>query len=188
MGYLNKTSCYLMGPIEFDSDLGCKWRSDIIQFLEPLGVKTFNPLNRPDWIKSIVPYTPPNLLLNDVLKIVENNDENSIECIKAQKLVRDACCRFVNTCDFVICYLPNTKTYGTIEELARVDQLGKPIIAICPDNIPSLWIFDILNNQHVFDDFESAKTFLTNLDLGNIESLDALRWIFIEDDYVGKSI
>lgn len=187
MGFLNNTSCYLVGPIEFDSKLGCDWRNGITPRLKNMGVKIYNPLDRPNWLKVISPYTPPNAHRHEVLDMIENCSTRD-EWMAPQTLVRDTCLRYVSTCDFVICNLPETKTYGSIEEIVKANDMGKPIIAICRDRMPSLWMLDVLKDQFVFDDFDDALKFLEGVDAGT-EILNALRWIFIEDNYGdGKSL
>jgi len=204
MGYLQHTSCYLVGPVEHDEGFGRDWREVMSEFLATLSVKVYNPLDRPYWIKPIEDFIPPSASRQEVLDIIysepngglDNEEEikelvdHSItvnKYIKAQELVRSICLRFVATCDFIICYLPSTKTYGSTEELAKARDSGKPVIAICPEGIPSLWVYDYFKDQQVFEDLRGAMDFMTAVDTGKVH-LDALEWIFLGDEYGLKSI
>jgi hypothetical protein len=143
-----------------------------------MNVKVYNPLNRPVWMSSISNLIPPHVSRKEVLERTENGDT---QIAYAQRMVRSICLRYVHTCDFIVCYLNDTKTYGTTEELVIASHAGKPIILIC-DCMPSLWLFDVLRDAHQFDRLDGAMEFLKSIDDGRIK-LDALRWIFLGDDY-----
>lgn len=181
MGKLAHTSCYLVGPIEHDSRFGRDWRDVVSNPLKSLGVKIFNPLDRPAWMSHIEPHVPPTIGRQDILDRIKNGED---EFAEAQRLVRAICLRYISSCDFIFCYLSNTKTFGTTEELVIASNYQKPIIAVCPDGVPSLWIWDLFDNAgaKVFNDIEESLTYLYDIDSGSIE-LDALRWIFLGDVY-----
>ena len=185
MNYLEGSSCYLVGPIEHDDDAGCKWRKLISYHLNNLKVKIYNPLDRPEWLQKIMPYTQPN---ETRMQILENIDIGEDEHWRlSQTMIRKVCLRYVNTCDFVICYLNNTKTYGTTEELARANGLGKPILCVLDGAMPSLWLWDILKDHIIFESFDELAQFLSNVADGK-EYVSALNWIFLGDGYERKSI
>lgn len=187
--YLNNTSCYLVGPIEHDTGFGRDWREVAVETLNKLNIKIFNPLDRPKWMKHIDEYVPPKMGREEVLLKVKHSigkgrEErfkiDNLKASSAQTFVRDMCLRYIHSCDFVLCYLPNAKTFGTTEELVIASNAKKPIIMICPDNIPSLWIYDLVKYDYVFDDLQDALGFINNCDQGNIE-LDPLKWIFLKE-------
>lgn len=184
MNHLAGTSCYLVGPVEHDKKFGRDWREVVSQRLSSLGIKVYNPLGRSKWWNPIKNLIPPYLSRQDILSMIEKGNKD-VEV--AQILVRKICMRMVATCDFIVCYLPSTKTYGSVEELSVASNLNKPIIAICPDEMPSLWMWDILKSDKVVNDIESAIGYLKNIDDG-IEHLDAIKWIFVGDEYDNKSI
>lgn len=175
--YLNGSSCYLVGPIEHDKNFGKDWREVVSLPLSNMGVKILNPLDRPKWMLHIEEYVPPSKSRNTILNDIKSKCEKTE---KSQSFIRDICLRYVNTCDFVFCYLSDSKTYGTIEELSVASDAKKPIIIICPNEIPSLWIYDMIKNDYIFENLNESLNFLHCIDKG-FEELDALKWIFLQN-------
>lgn len=186
MGFLSGTSCYLVGPIENDPGFGKDWRAVVQSRLDGYGTKVYNPLNRQKWANEYWPYTPPDLSRAEILEKYYNNDDSD-KVAAAQKFIRDICLRYIHTCDFVFLYLSKSPTYGTTEELSIASNAGKPIIAVLPDDYPSLWVFDMLKGNPVFKHTADALQYLDSIDLGT-EELDALKWIFIGEEYGLKKI
>lgn len=183
--FLKNTSCYLIGAIEHDQLFGRDWRTAVSSSLNKMGIKIYNPLNRPDWMDKITPYVPPDLSRDEILHAIYNS--NSKMHSEAQTIIRRICIRYVGTCDFVFCYLPNAKTFGTTEELVIASNLGKPIIMVCPDDIPSLWIYDLIKSEPIFDNIIDAVEYLEEINRGDVE-IEALKWIFIGDSYERKNM
>lgn len=180
--YLNNTSCYLVGPIEHDPDFGRDWREVATGLLNNMGVKIFNPLDRPEWMLHIDEFTPPKMGREEVLKLLDTQKEEALNhpASLSQTFIRDMCLRYVHSCDFILCYLPNTKTFGTTEELSIASNAKKPIIVVCPDDIPSLWIYDLIKNDFVFKSLQGALSFIDDCNQGQID-LDPLKWIFLKE-------
>jgi hypothetical protein len=182
MGYLQHTKCYLVGGIEHDKNLGRDWRLVVSDHLSYLGVQIYNPLNRPKWMKSIEPFIPPAMSRADALASIEQGSEDADKIDLAQKFVRQVCLRYVHSCDFVFCYLPDSKTYGTTEEIVIAANAKKPIIFVFPDKIPSLWVYDLARNQDAFSDLKGALHYLDQVNQGEVP-LDVFKWIFLSQDY-----
>lgn len=180
MGYLAHTKCYLVGPIEHDKSFGMDWRQAAVKELNDLGVTIYNPLDRPVWMEHIAPYIPMAVSRDEVLEKIEASDSESTKYVLAQEFVRRICLRYIHSCDFVLCYLLNAKTFGTTEELVVAHQARKPVIMICPDNIPSLWIYDLVKDQYIFKNLRESLSFLNEINDG-IAKLEILKWIFIKD-------
>jgi len=180
MGYLKNKKCYLIGAIEHDPSFGKGWREIAVEYFNEIGVTSYNPLDRPDWMKHLEDFIPPNISRDEVLERIEAQDQHSQKYIAAQRFIRHICSRFVHSCDFVLCYLPNAKTFGTTEELVIACQAQKPIIMICPDKIPSLWVYDMIKDQPTFDNLQQAMTYFQMIDDGEAE-LELLKWIFMTD-------
>jgi len=176
MSLLSGTSCYLVGPVENDEKHGKDWRQTVGAELVKMGVKVYNPLDRPQWMASISMYIPPVVTRSEVLRRAAEN--NNAMWDVAQMVVRDVCIRYVATCDFIFCYLSDTKTYGTIEELALAARLGKPIVCVYKE-CPSLWVYAMLDKKYVYKDIDSALGFLRSVNDGKVHELDAIDWIFI---------
>jgi len=182
MGHLKNTKCYLVGPIEHDPSFGRDWREVAVEKLTELDVFCYNPLNRPSWMTHLAQYMPPDKSRKEILESIKEikDEERKSKYILAQQFVRQICLRFVHSCDFVLCYLPNAKTFGSTEELVIAHQARKPIIMICPDDIPSLWVYDLVRDQPVVDNLSQAITYLKEIDSARLE-LDLLKWIFLQD-------
>ena len=180
MNFLKNKKCYLVGPIEHDESFGKDWREVAVEELNKINVTTYNPLDRPEWMRHLEPYVPPIVSRDEVLENIKKHDQESQKFIAAQKFVRHICARYVHSCDFILCYLPNTKTFGSTEELVIAHQARKPIIVVCPDKMPSLWVYDMVVDQPVFDSLEQSFSYLKTIDDGQAE-LDLLKWIFMTD-------
>mgnify|MGYP006278283467 CR=1 FL=1 len=181
MGYLAHTSCYLVGPIEDDPSFGRDWRSVATEMLDEMQVKYFNPLDRPDYFAKIEPNVPPALSREEILQQARfGAPPAQRRLIRSQEFIRRICLRFVNTCDFVICYLPNAKTFGTTEELSVASKAEKPIMFICPDGTPSLWIFDMAQNQIIRHTLSDVIQYLKQIDSGKVD-LNPIQWFFIKN-------
>lgn len=180
MGYLSHTKCYLVGPIEHDKTFGKDWREVVSSKLNEFGVHVYNPLDRPEWMAHLEPYMPPAKTREEVLTQIRAHNEESYKYIKTQKFIRHVCMRFVNSCDFVFCYLPNAKTFGSTEELVVAVNAKKPIIFVFPDDVPSLWVYDMATTKEIFTNIKNALVLLNEINDGNV-TLDLLQWIFLKD-------
>ena len=124
---------------------------------------------------------PPAKTREEVLKQIRmRGNAESEKYVRTQKFIRHVCMRFVNSCDFVFCYLPNAKTFGSTEELTIAVNTKKPIIFVFPDDVPSLWIYDMATNKEVFTNTKSALDFIHEINDGKV-TLDLLQWIFLKD-------
>ena len=179
MGYLKHTKCYLVGPVEHDASFGKDWRDVAVEELNKLNITTYNPLDRPKWMSHIEPYVPMDVSRDEVLDAIDNNQEKD-KYVLAQQFIRHICLRFVHSCDFVLCYLPNSKTFGTTEELVIAHQARKPIIMVCPDKVPSLWVYDLVKDQPIFTDLKKAFGYINSINNGK-EEIETLKWIFMRD-------
>ena len=56
MNYLTNNKCYLVGPVDHDKSFGRDWRQVAVEELNKMGVVSYNPLDRPNWMKHIEPY------------------------------------------------------------------------------------------------------------------------------------
>jgi len=177
--FLRNTKVYLIGPIESDKCFGRDWREVVSAKLSEFGVHIYNPLDRPKWMAHLEPYMPPAKSRDEILKQIRCGEESG-KYIKTQKFIRHVCMRYVNSCDFVFCYLPNAKTFGSTEELVIALGAKKPIIFVFPDDIPSLWVYDMAMDKHVFQNTKDALEFIFRVDSGQ-ETLDLLQWIFLKD-------
>lgn len=160
---------YLAGPIEFAPVQGATWRSSITLTLRSIGLKVYDPLVKPTWVDPLIKLSP-----SDYLKLLNDNDQDGS---KGARLARKLCLCMLRAADFVLCYLPNKKTYGTTEELTICDQSRKPVLMVCPDGMPSSWILGMDNHIIHASDMEEAINIIRQID-NDAYDIDPYDWIF----------
>lgn len=171
MGLLHGTKVYLSGPIEFSND-SKNWRKTISEFLNELDVKIYDPLVKPDWFPDLTK-ADPSSYLNGINK--ENYD--------AIDFVRRIDMKYVYDTEWIIAYLPRCFTVGTIEELAAAANMGKPILVVSEDGVPSSWAMAMLSkfedmSDVFFRNFKDLVDYINKIDNNEI-SLDPVKWSFI---------
>lgn len=188
MGILSGTKTYLCGPIEFDVENRLSWRAKMHQFLERLGVRVYDPLNKADWYPPLTKDNPSIYL--DALK-GNRTDISTEQSFEAMKFIVDVDLRYIHDCEWLICYLPKgVFTVGTIEELVVAAAAGKPIFVFGPDKFPSSWIVPKLakhddHHEVFFDSIEKLQEHIAAIDNGSVP-LDPLKWIFLS--YFNKNL
>jgi nucleoside 2-deoxyribosyltransferase len=179
MGLLKNSIVYLAGPVEHSGD-ATTWRDDFSAFLDPKGVRIFNPMKPPDWTS----YTkhPPRAIHKAMM-----GQESSLSREKAFEVQREiltVCKRMVAAADWVICRMPRVFTVGTIDELAIAKYCGKPVMFWVDKTIPSSWAVyftcDTVDDLKEYFSYsaEELKAKIVAIDNGEI-SLDPLKWMFI---------
>lgn len=179
-GVLYKTSCYLAGPMEFDSN-GKTWRDEITPFLKSIGVRVFDP------------YTKP-FIDSDKLEEGENARELYYEWLKngeydkvaeRMKPIRNFDLNCVDRADFLIFYInKNIPTFGTMEELVTAVRMKRPIFIFveggksqCP-----LWLFGMLNHKYFYENIEEIKNILYKINNGT-ESINNDKWRLLKHQF-----
>lgn len=183
----DNTIAYLLGPVEFVSDAGIDWRDEATRRLKAYGVRTFNPLKKPSHLfGSDVNADPASYT-----KHIQSKDSSAGDALEALVDIRKYCLSLVSFCDWVVAYLPNKRTFGSIEELTRLVDMGKPVLFVCPDGV-SGWIRSMyqghgFDKKHRFDlpfltSFDELYETLNAVEIGDIV-VDPLCWIkhFYED-------
>lgn len=178
MGILSGSRCYLAGPVEHDGSC-FGWRYKLTKVLSEMGIKVYNPLNKPEWYCEASKQDP-----SIYLKVINGGhsiggiDEEIV--FKASREMRDADLRLVSVMDFIICYHPKRLTFGTIDEVIKMHNDGKPVFYCCPDGILSTWLLvaasDVDNYREIFfNDWESLIGHIKKIDNCEI-SIDERLW------------
>lgn len=170
---LKYLSSYLIGPIDADPNLGKSWRDEMEPFLTNLGVRVFNPLNKPVEDGSEVEQRE----LRDKLLKEQRYDEFRV----IMKRIRAIDLRFTDLADFlVVNFDMKIPMCGTFEEICTANRQRKPIIIMCPQgkhNLPQ-WLFAQLPHQLFFSSWEQVKVYLNHINTD--ENVDTVgdRWLF----------
>ncbi len=167
MGYLNKKSCYLIGPIAQDAKDGILWRDEITPGLNEFGVFVRDPCKKTGVLGEVG---------DDKYKFRQMIKERKfMECKKAFYPVMKADLRMVDLSDFCIMeYLPKVATVGSIQELitARKEQ-KKPVLVHCAEKDLddfNPWILALIKDNWLFTEWKDMFTYLKQIDTGNIDS------------------
>lgn len=177
MGLLNKTKCYLAGPIEFAD--GSVWRKGISARLKLMGVTVFNPFEKP-FVNSVEESDEVRqklfaLRANGKLQEVHEHMKRVVSDDLAQ-------CDWSN---FVICYInPVVPTFGTMSELTYSNICKRPIYIVTEGgrNCTPLWILGMIKPEFIFDSFELLMSHLQKMDKGEV-LFDSPRWKILKEEY-----
>ncbi len=177
MSILNKTWCYLSGPIEYDPD-GAKWREDITIELSKLGVKCFDPYKKP-FTTSVEESTENVQNWKNELK------KGNFDLVESfAKRIRSEDLRMVDYASFLIVYInPKVPSFGTIEELSWACRCKKPIFIVVEggkSNCP-LWIMGMLPHKYIYNTFEEVLDKLAQINSESIE-IDSSRWKILKKE------
>lgn len=182
MGLLANTKVYLAGPIEFADDKrgGIIWRNEISPKLVSKGIKIYDPMVKPAWYPEITK-GDPGKYVKDVISASEGQDVG--DAFRAIKFIEKADLRYIHDCEWVIVYLPRTFTVGTIVEVEKAADSGKPVFVVSPDKIPSSWLMGMVATEEDYKEvfFTSFDELLNHLDKidNKLMPLDPLKWMFL---------
>lgn len=149
--------CYLSGAIEADQNAST-WRNRLTPRLEELGMITWDPLVKPDWMaqvsgaeqaawKKIIANPPPmfdNSSASEPYKGWCGSENDIIETKNRE--IRKVCLKIAGHCDLMIVKIDKKIfTVGTWEELTVAVQRSIPVFILCDEKIPSMWLVDMLD-------------------------------------------
>jgi hypothetical protein len=189
MGILAHTSCYLGGAIEIEPH-AAEWRARMTQELSGMDITVLNPLVKPEWVgpRCLRSQADINEKFFDWVVQRAAGDElrasRAEEALQDMHIAREICLRLVYTANWSICRLPKTFTVGTFEELTLLARAGTPVMFICPDGIPSMWLASMFVDKITdvedvfFKDEDHLLTAVRHIDEGK-RAIDPKRWIFL---------
>jgi len=202
MGILAHTTAYLAGPVEAEPN-AAEWRSRLTQELSGMDVIVLNPLVKPEWVGSrgrrpqadinekffCRPGTP-KVCSNFVGRLVppsevETEKGEAEAALQDMHIQRDVCLRMVHATNWCICRLPKSPfTVGTFEELALLSRAGAPVMFICPDGVPSMWLVSMFVDKIsdmddvFFPNEDQLLTAVRHMNEGK-RPIDPKKWIFL---------
>lgn len=177
---------YLSGAIEADQNAST-WRNRLTPRLEELGMTVWDPLVKPDWMaqvsgaeqaswKKIIANPPPMIDNSPASEPYKGwcGSENDIIETKNRE-IRRVCLKIAGHCDLMIVKIDKKIfTVGTWEELTVAVQRDIPVMILCDDPIPSMWLVDMLDayrrpSDHFFQAEEALIQRLTDISTGTHE-------------------
>jgi len=176
---LNGLRFYLAGPIDQAIDDGVGWRNDLKPWLTKRNVRSLDPCDKP------IAYSAYKEIDGEKKKMAELKESGRyFELTKQMRSIVHVDLRMVDVSDVVIVYLdPSISMCGTYHELINALQQRKPTLVVIEGGkikAPN-WLFGIMNFNFMFDDFESLRIFLNQIDEGVITA-DLSRWVFFTQE------
>jgi nucleoside 2-deoxyribosyltransferase len=173
---LRYSQCYLAGSIDMCPDGGKTWRNEITPHLKRIGIKVFNPLEKP---LDIGLESDDNRSTRRGLKLTGKFDEFS----KIMRTIRHADLRMVDKSDFLIVYLDMSVLFcGTMEEIVVCNHTKKPILVFCKQGKTSIpdWIWGMIPHKMLFNSIDEVLGYIKYVDSSEVVE-DLGRWIFFND-------
>lgn len=175
MNRLCNVRTYLAGPIDFCPNFGKGWRQDLVPFLKEKNIVVIDPTNKPKGG------------LNETADLGKQlqawKEAGEFEKLVEYKSVRHWDLRYVDISDFLIVHI-NTDIFacGTFEEIFSANKQKKPVLIHAEHGLRSLpnWIFWTFPLEHLFEDWEELKNYLTWVDTTSSFIDQTRRWRFIE--------
>lgn len=190
MGLLKGTSVYLIGSVDHHKDPR-KWRKEIAtELLQPLGVKVYDPIIKPEWFNEDYPLdcdpSQDFLQFKQLLKSTLSWSEHTKNLTEKRMWgVRELCLRMAHDANFIIASLPRKFTVGTFEELGVAASSKKPILVYLPDGADtSTWLPPQMGRslesfrKNTFSTMEELYNRVRSIDSGDAD-VDNLEWIFL---------
>lgn len=170
MGLLEKTRTYLVGHMQYAS--GRDWREQVTNDLEPLGIRVFNPYDKP-FVKDVDEGEDTRLSLEHCQKHGYFNDVS-----ERMKLVRSYDLNLVDRSDFIIAHLlPDVASWGSAEELVTAVRMKKPIFISMEGgkHATPLWMMGMLPHHYIYDSIEEVVEMIEQIDSAD-KKIDSDRW------------
>ena len=174
---LHKTYTYLAGPMQFTQH-GQTWREMVKKELSPLGIRIFDPYNKP-FLNEL--YLEGN---EDKGQMDKWEKEGRIDLIENKmRAVRSSDLALCDKADFGIFYLnPSIATVGTIEELTTMNRAKRPCFVLWDNDKPSYWLLGMLKSKYIYRTWEKLLGTIKAIDSGEIEP-DSRRWKLLSPEY-----
>lgn len=178
MGLLDKSTVYLVGPIEYDPN-GEGWRDKITIELNKIGVTCLDPYKKP-FINSIEESSELFKHWKDKLKEGEFSEVEAFA-----KKIRSEDLRMVDYATFIVAYInPKIPTFGSVEELSWACRCMKPTFIVIEggkENCP-LWLLGMFHHEYIYSSFDEVLDILNKINSEEIKA-DSKRWKILKYEY-----
>lgn len=170
---LRDTRVYLCGAMSFCEENGVQWRDRLKPFLKGLGIRIFDPCDKP------IDFGIEDRKLHAKLLSEGCYDELA----KLLKEIRCVDLRMVDISDFLIVNIDITMyTCGTWEEVFLANREKKPILVRCKQGKKKAppWLFGTLPHRFIFDTWEQVQDYLIEIDNSNEPVSFDRRWYLFD--------
>lgn len=178
MNLLNKTRCYLIGPIENAQDAGAGWRNKVKGDLKDLGIIFLDPLIKPFYNS----FDEDNNFRNKLIEL--RNSGNYEELGKLMKQIRQEDLSLVDRMDFgIFYYVKSEMAAGSWEEFFWGNRLKRPIYIVAPEGVNTIpyWVFGCIGAEYLLDSFD--KLYYTLREINDGRQIDYSRWRLFKENY-----
>ena len=176
MNLLDKTRTYLVGHMQYAS--GRDWREEVTEELAPIGIKIFNPYDKP-FVKDVDEDEDTRL---SIAHCMEHGYFNDVA--DRMKLIRSYDLNLVDRSDFIIAHLlPEVASWGSAEEIVTAVRMKKPIFISMEGgkHKTPLWMMGMLPHQYIYDSIESGVDMINKIDSGE-KNIDSDRWRLLKKE------
>jgi hypothetical protein len=158
---------------------GQNWRQRVIDSLSPLGIKVFNPYQKP-FINEIKEDEEARQQLQSWMNAKEYD-----KVAERMKQVRSDDLRLCDVSDFAIVQIiPKVASWGSAEELTTFVRMKKPIFVFIEggkQHTP-FWIMGQLPHKYIYNSLEEVLEMIKKIDSGQVE-IDSKRWRLLRHEY-----
>lgn len=187
MSTLEGATVYTVGNLEYGSfGFAAKWRQQIKDSLEPIGIRVLSPLNN-----AFKTFSPESAGWNKELKTRLQEPENWDFVHEEAKKIRNRDLAMVDISTFLIaCLDPTLPTFGTIDEIITAKRACKPVFLVIPDKgykgIP-IWLASYFKPSWVYSSIEQVISEIYKINQNPIENLNNKYWKILNDDFLQLS-
>ena len=175
-GKLNGSKVYLIGSVDrVDIETAKKWRVEVSTTLSKLGVKSYDPCNKP------TQYAQEINIRQQREQLIEEENYTALS-----ELMRPICrydLRMLDKSDFMIVYVDvDVHIAGSYHELAWALLRRKPTLVVVKQgkkNCPYWW-FGVMPHEHIFSSFDEMYEYLCGVNSG---VFDSKHWKFFYPDF-----
>lgn len=166
MNILDKSSTYLIGPLDFAKDHGTEWRQKITPELNKMNVTVLDPTNKPGGYLSETKEEQ-----RTIKEFKDKKDYNSLRSF--MKKIRRYDLRLVDNADFIIAYIDTSiHMCGSYDEIFTAEDQQKPILYIVKGGTDTLssWMFAVIDDfDTVFESLEDCIKYIKEINEGKVE-------------------
>jgi len=175
-GLLYKTCTYLSSSME---NAECdEWRSKCLSFFKDIGVKVFDPYNKPfmDDLDESPEFRK---------KIYEEREKGNLEWVHEHfrniRAVDLSCC---DRADFLTVHIyPKIASWGAAEEIYTANRAKKPIFITVEGGIKKtpLWLLGVLPPKYFYNNVDEMLEMIYNIN-HRIMPIDSRRWKLLKPE------
>lgn len=167
---LDKTRTYLVGHMQYAN--GRNWREKVKDDLSPLGIKIFDPYDKP-FIKDVDEDE------NARSKVANDMERGFYEDVATRmKEIRSYDLNLVDRSDFIIAHLlPEVASWGSAEEIVTAVRMKKPIFISMEGGKKKtpLWMMGMLPHKYIYNSISDVVDMIKMIDRGE-KNIDSERW------------